>query len=81
MDEDSLKKVLQDMKDVMDRFQEVITGIEECKYCFRKKNVSSCEAREGESNGGMYCTRPKGHEGPHVACGTRNDHELETWEP
>jgi len=30
----------------------------------------------------VFCTEPKGHEGPHIACasGRRRDHQLANWE-
>lgn len=45
----------------------------ECPYC-ADLGQTECDAQNF-----LYCTRPAGHEGPHVACG-KNDHELAMWD-
>lgn len=45
----------------------------DCEYCGPSPN-GLCDAR----NGKLLCSRPKGHDGPHVACAPP-DHELATW--
>lgn len=47
-----------------------------CPYCVEDSG-DVCRARR--SPGGRYCTRPLGHEGTHVACGT-DKHVVESWE-
>lgn len=37
---------------------------------------SKCYAKDGYYG----CTRPKGHSGPHAACGIGEDHNLHVWE-
>lgn len=32
-----------------------------------------------ENYEGLMCSRPEGHDGPHVACGM-NEHPMEAWE-
>jgi hypothetical protein len=41
-------------------------AIKQCKIC-AKSGQEVCRAHEGN---GYACTRPKGHEGDHVACGS-----------
>lgn len=45
--------------------------VKECGKCTRH---DTCNAMSK----GWGCTRPKGHDGPHVACGIIN-HSIHTW--
>lgn len=54
---------------------EIDTGREECEYC----SINYVESDVCSSiNDGVSCTRPDGHDGPHVAC-RRSDHDYERW--
>ena len=46
-----------------------------CGFCDVKGHV-----RCGEQVNGFYCTRLRGHSGPHVACGGVSRHTLRLWE-
>ena len=49
----------------------------ECEFCEWPEGAwFGCLA---ESAGGYVCSREQGHDGPHVACGTK-DHALATWD-
>lgn len=43
-----------------------------CYYC-RKRDYEVCRASDF-----YVCTRPKGHKGPHVACGNHS-HAVHKW--
>jgi hypothetical protein len=47
-----------------------------CKYCeeWDAATNDNCPGKLGK----MFCTRERGHEGPHVACGVEN-HEYAIW--
>lgn len=32
-----------------------------------------------QQDGGLFCTRPEGHKGEHVACGNMGDHYIDSW--
>ena len=45
-----------------------------CKFCSKTRD---CEEKQPSTC--YICTREKGHEGDHVACGTCGDHILSAW--
>jgi hypothetical protein len=47
-----------------------------CQYC-KKDGKAGCFKSDDVFK--LVCTRPKGHEGPHVACAI-NDHYILEWE-
>lgn len=53
------------------------TAINDCDLCVDDKTLHEmCE----QSADGYICTRPKGHEPPHAACGGGEDtHPYLTW--
>ncbi len=58
------------------------TGVlkSECKYCLRETTEYGKKIMCPEvSMQGNLCTRPTGHDGQHVACGTLA-HEYEKWD-
>ena len=49
---------------------------DDCEYCYLPMaDVMPCNA---SWRGSYRCSREKGHDGPHVACGT-DLHELRVW--
>jgi len=50
-----------------------------CHYCTMPATTVPCGAFMPSVNGGYVCSRPKGHDGPHVACGSIL-HCMEKWE-
>ena len=49
--------------------------IDECIWC-ADEGVDVCQAEHPERE--LLCTRPAGHEGLHMACGTEV-HEISSW--
>lgn len=47
--------------------------------CVLEGDTPASEPRCGDTNGGMHCTRPEGHDGPHSACNPA-EHPATTWE-
>jgi len=54
-------------------------------HCYEAREVGYCQEfcpksvkMEGRSYLPLACTEPKGHEGPHIACGT-DFHCMVTW--
>lgn len=52
-----------------------------CDHCDGFLDSPSRESCNSTDGTGFTCTKPKGHDGPHVACApSANAHELATWE-
>jgi hypothetical protein len=49
-----------------------------CPYCTDDSRSCPVTSPVNEPGGPWFCTRPEGHDGPHVACQTRK-HNLHTW--
>ncbi len=50
---------------------------EECEYCVKlTEDKRTCEGIHKEKK--YFCTRERGHEGEHVACGGL-EHYIEAW--
>jgi len=45
-----------------------------CQYCGKVAIRGHCNATDGQ----LACSRPTGHDGPHVACAPP-DHKLSVW--
>lgn len=53
----------------------------EQRVCIEPYDCPSVEPTTDERPLGYLCTRPRGHTGPHVACGTRaHEHNIAVWE-
>jgi len=49
-----------------------------CQYCGPLRGLPSCDEFGPDE---LICTREKGHEGPHIACGaTEHSHPVGIWE-
>ncbi len=56
--------------------------VSDCEYCLDDPERGDyCDAEQGAvAVDGYVCTRPEGHDGPHVACAPRNwIHQLAEW--
>jgi len=55
--------------------------VSDCEYCYDDEPTSVCEAKSGAlAHDGYVCTRPSGHDGPHVSCAPASDiHQLAAW--
>ena len=52
-----------------------------CEFCDPAAMLSGAEDCDGKlmsAGGWWFCTRPKGHSGPHVACGAVM-HDFRRW--
>lgn len=65
-------------RNVLDVAEDVAaTRSHECPFCASGEEPNYCEAESAPDK--FLCTREKGHDGPHVACGV-SEHEIITWE-
>jgi hypothetical protein len=52
---------------------------EPCEHCHFSDGTEVIYICGADSQTGLICTKPKGHRGPHVACGVKY-HAIETWD-
>jgi len=50
-----------------------------CTYCGWHETDDTTVCPATSKRHGYHCSRPEGHDGPHVACGT-SSHQIATWD-